>query len=228
MNAPEVVSHPDMLARHLPLAGRDLLDVGCGDGALARALRRRGARVWGIEPVEALVAAFNEGLGPEDGRAEQGVAEDLPFPDGRFDGVLFFNSLHHLPSEAMAPALDEAWRVTTAGGRLLVVEPVAAGPYFELIRGIEDETAVRAQAQQAIAAFSQRHGLRPEAISYTAAIMHADAAAVLDKLLKADAARAPAVERERATVERRFSELGEATPRGTRFLQPMSLHVFTR
>ena len=39
----------EWIDRHAPLAGKDVLDVGCGGGILAEAMARRGARVTGID-----------------------------------------------------------------------------------------------------------------------------------------------------------------------------------
>jgi 2-polyprenyl-6-hydroxyphenyl methylase/3-demethylubiquinone-9 3-methyltransferase len=39
----------DWIDGHTPLAGKDVLDVGCGGGILAEAMARRGARVTGID-----------------------------------------------------------------------------------------------------------------------------------------------------------------------------------
>src|SRR3990170_6721103 len=42
----------EWIERHAPLAGKDVLDVGCGGGILAEAMARRGARVTGIDLAE--------------------------------------------------------------------------------------------------------------------------------------------------------------------------------
>ena len=39
----------DVLAELIALPDRQMVDVGCGDGALARFMARRGARVLGID-----------------------------------------------------------------------------------------------------------------------------------------------------------------------------------
>lgn len=63
----------------------------------------------------------------------RGVGERLPFAGGTFDLVLFFNSLPHVPPGAQAAALAEAARVLRTGGDLVVVEPPAGGPGFDLL-----------------------------------------------------------------------------------------------
>ena len=45
----------DFIDGHAGLAGRKVLDVGCGGGLLAEAMERRGARVTGIDAGETAV-----------------------------------------------------------------------------------------------------------------------------------------------------------------------------
>ncbi len=45
-----------LLAMLAPVTGKRLLDVGCGDGALALALARRGATVTGLDVDRAMIA----------------------------------------------------------------------------------------------------------------------------------------------------------------------------
>jgi hypothetical protein len=61
----------------------------------------------------------------------------------------------------MDAALAEAARVVGPGGAVYVQEPVAEGAYFELVRPVEDETHVRAAAQEALARAGE-NGLRTE------------------------------------------------------------------
>src|SRR3990167_6474965 len=64
-----------------PVAGLQLLDVGCGDGAFAAQLSRRGADVTGLDADPDMVMAARKGAGAESARLRivQGTAERLPF-----------------------------------------------------------------------------------------------------------------------------------------------------
>src|SRR5581483_9176422 len=53
----EVIGDLDVLERLVPVSGRDVVDVGCGGGALVRALAARGARMTGVEISESQLAA---------------------------------------------------------------------------------------------------------------------------------------------------------------------------
>jgi ubiquinone/menaquinone biosynthesis C-methylase UbiE len=130
------------------LAGVKVLDVGCGSGALARVLVAEGAEVTGVDPNrQALTAARS--VAPA-AHFEQAGAEALPFEDAAFDVVLIVNALHHVPLAAMDRALAEAARVTRPAGLLIVIEPLASGSFFDALRVVEDETAVRLAAQDAL------------------------------------------------------------------------------
>jgi len=117
--APRAIYAGESLCDAVPLyAGDRVLDVGCGTGNTALAAARRGAQVWGVDPVPALLekarerAAF-EGL---EVSFDHGGAEALPYKDGPFDAVLSTFGL--VFCEDHAKAVSEAARVLRPGGRL--------------------------------------------------------------------------------------------------------------
>jgi SAM-dependent methyltransferase len=138
----------DVLGELLAPAGRALVDVGCGDGALVRALARRGARMTGVEVSEEQLARARAHPPVADERYLVGSGQALPLPDDGADAVVFLQSLHHVPAEHMDAALAEAARVAPL---VYVQEPLAQGPFFDLVALVDDETRVRALAQEAIA-----------------------------------------------------------------------------
>ncbi|MCW8971490.1 MAG: class I SAM-dependent methyltransferase, partial [Rhodospirillales bacterium] len=140
----------DVVRECLELGGKRVIDVGCGDGGLVRLLTRAGAKATGIEPNPKALAKAEKYDRVADEAYIEGVGEALPFDDGSIDIVVFFNSLHHIPSEAMGPSLQEARRVLKPNGVIFISEPIAAGPHFEMMRPIDDETEVRALAYQAM------------------------------------------------------------------------------
>jgi SAM-dependent methyltransferase len=136
-------------AAFAPLAGRRILDIGCGPGRLIEALSRRAVLASGIDPDPEAVAQAMALLPSADVR--QAGAERLPFADASFDGTIFLNSLHHVPVALMLQALLEALRVVGRAGSVVVVEPLPEGPFFEAMRPLEDEIEVRLAAQDALA-----------------------------------------------------------------------------
>jgi SAM-dependent methyltransferase len=99
------------------VAGRRILDVGCGAGPVLEALRDRGAIVTGVDPSTKMLELARRRLG--DGAALQraDLSYPLPFPDGAFDDVIAALVLHYL--EDWGPALAELRRVLKPGGRLI-------------------------------------------------------------------------------------------------------------
>lgn len=98
------------LADHAP-PGR-ILDLACGDGALAEQVVVRGRAVEGLDRNAAELACARERL---PGVAlHEGDARDLPFPDGSFDGVLSHMALMLIPDGDRVAA--EIRRVCQPGG----------------------------------------------------------------------------------------------------------------
>jgi ubiquinone/menaquinone biosynthesis C-methylase UbiE len=84
------------LDRLLPLSGKRLLEVGCGDGRLTWALAERAADVVAMDPDRRAIAAARRALPRrlrKRVRFDVGQAESLPYPDGAFDAVVFSWSL---------------------------------------------------------------------------------------------------------------------------------------
>lgn len=207
--------------------GRRVLDIGSGNGALVAWLRREGARAIGIEPnVPLLRSAFaRASAGPGGNRNDRWIAaraEALPLADGNVDAALFFNSLHHVEPAAQGAALVEAARVLRPGGDLLVIEPLARGSYFDLLRPLDDETEVRAAALAAIAAVPPDMLVPARRVEYPTVLAYPDVAAVVGAFTRADPGRAPAAAQALPTITERFERLGWRQPDGNRrFDQPM-------
>ena len=146
------------------LAGKTVVDIGSGDGSLARSLAELGAEASGFDP-----------LGPEqswtaikDGRfrlVREG-AEALPLEAGSVDVVLFIYSLHHIPPAILPGVLGEARRVLREGGHLYVAEPLPEGPLQEVSELYHDETMVRQHAAGILAAETPGLFVKHEQISY--------------------------------------------------------------
>jgi len=218
--------HPEVLARHLAVAGKTLLDVGCGSGALVRLLAREGGQPVGLDPQWAQVERARA-AGPE--RYVVGWGQHLPFADASFDVVLFFNALHHVPVAVMGGALDEARRVLKPEGLLCVVEPVAAGTHFQLLQPVEDETDVRAAAEAELGRLEAAGRLRRRAQErYAVASRYRVFDEWRDTVLAVDPERRHALERLRPQLEQRFQELGELEEDGRRlFRQPARFDLFS-
>ncbi|MET9224236.1 class I SAM-dependent methyltransferase [Lentzea sp. NPDC003310] len=107
------------------VAGRRVLDAGCGAGPLFAALRERGAVVSGFDVSAGMVERARLRLGPDADLRVADLADPLPYGDAEFDDVVASLVLHYL--EDWGPALGELRRVLRPGGRLIasVNHPVA-------------------------------------------------------------------------------------------------------
>ena len=112
---PTPVHH--LLVREGGLAGKRVLDIGCGTGAhLAVLAAYFGCEVAGLDASEGMLAEARAKLPDADLRL--GPAEHLPFTDASFDAALMAMVAHHLDRSR---AFAEARRVLEPGGRLLIV-----------------------------------------------------------------------------------------------------------
>jgi ubiquinone/menaquinone biosynthesis C-methylase UbiE len=95
-------------------AGRQVLDVGCGPGALTAELVRRvgAANVSAVDPSEPFVAAAR--ARNPDVHVARAAAEQLPFADDEFDAALAQLVVHFMADPVAG--LREMARVTHSGG----------------------------------------------------------------------------------------------------------------
>ncbi len=228
---PEVplMKHTAVLREHVKLAGAKIADVGCGDGGLVRAMTRAGATVVGIEPgAQQLARAMAaEPAGDETYLCAYGEA--LPLPDGSLDGLVFFNSLHHVPVEVQGAALAEAARVVRSGGWIYVQEPLAEGAFFEMVKPIEDETLVRAKAYDAVKQACSGESLaEQEEFVYRAPHRLPSFKAFRDGLVSVDPARRVAVEAREESLRQAFMAAAEQRDDAFWFEIPSRLNLLQR
>ena len=98
------------------LPGRATLEIGCGEGRVARDLQDRGHRVTGVDSSPTLLDAASSA--DPDGEYVLADAASLPFADATFDLVVAYNSLMDI--DDMAGAVREAARVLRPDGRFCV------------------------------------------------------------------------------------------------------------
>jgi SAM-dependent methyltransferase len=98
-------------------AARRVLDVGCGEGQVARRLAARGADVVGLDPTVAQLAVARERGGSA--RYGRAVAEQLPCRSAAFDAVVMCLVIEHI--HPFEPVFAEVARVLAPGGRFLLL-----------------------------------------------------------------------------------------------------------
>ena len=219
-----------MLERLAQPAGRDVVDIGCGGGALVRELTARGARVVGVEVSESQLAAALAQDGGRGTRYVVGEAQRLPLDDSSADVAVFMRTLHHVPKPSMLDALREAGRVVRTDGLVYVAEPLTEGDFFELVSLVEDELDVRCAAQDALAAATTAGLKRATTIDYDVRVCIRDLATLRRRIVSVDPQRAATFDARRSQLADAFARLGEPGDReGERcFVAPMRADVLRR
>ncbi len=111
-----------------PVAGKQLLNVGCGTGGFNVVAERAGAVTWGVDSdPEALAICRLKSAHEQARRFILAVAEALPFRSESFDLVYCFSALEHVLDEARAVA--EMIRVVRPGGAVYLHAPNAWACY---------------------------------------------------------------------------------------------------
>lgn len=120
--------HREAFLAGLPAPPATVLDIGCGEGRLARDLRSLGYEVTGVDGSATLIAAARA-ADPE-GDYHVADAADLPFPDASFDLAAAFMSPQDL--DDLDGALHEAARVLVPSGHLraALVHPINSAGAF--------------------------------------------------------------------------------------------------
>ncbi len=109
----------DYIDRAVGLAGKEVLDVGCGGGILSESMAVRGARVLGIDMGEmplrvAELHTLESGVEVEYRRVPvETLAAERP---ASFDAVTCMEMLEHVPSPASV--IDASARLVRPGGQL--------------------------------------------------------------------------------------------------------------
>lgn len=115
----------DACLSDVPLAGKAVLDIGCGTGFFVDWYRKRGAIVTGIDitdvAIERLRARFDSEFFTQD------IADPDFTPPRAFDVVNMWDVIYHVTDpDAFARALDNVAKSLAPGGRFLFTDTFGA------------------------------------------------------------------------------------------------------
>ncbi len=102
-----------------------IADLGSGEGAFAFLLAERAKKVIAVDTSARMIEVAREQAlrhGIENVEYRMGDMEEVPIDDAAVDLVFFSQSLHH----ALHPerAIQEAWRILSPGGRIVILDLV--------------------------------------------------------------------------------------------------------
>ncbi len=217
------------LASLVPLEGARVAELGCGKADFARKLVER-TGVASVTAFEVDRVQHQRNLaGPQHPKLSfaYGGAEEIPMPDGAFDGVVMMKSLHHVPIGHLDRALADIRRVLKPGGWLYVSEPVYAGEFNEIVRLFHDEGVVRAEAYRALQRASNA-GVMETALEheFISPLAFRDYDDFVEKIVRATHSEHVYTEEVAAHVRARFAK--HETPQGARFIRPMRVNLLRR
>ena len=112
-----ILLDPVMLRLCGDVAGKRVLDLGCGEGRFSRMLAERGARCTGLDVTREMCLTARE----RDASANEYLMSDaarLPFADASFDLVVSYITLVDIPY--YREAIVECGRVLRPGGTMVV------------------------------------------------------------------------------------------------------------
>jgi SAM-dependent methyltransferase len=134
-----------------------VLDLGCGRGAVLIAVARRlpRGRVTGVDLWRSVDQSGNSESVTRANAEAEGVADrielrtgditELPFPDATFDLVVSSLVIHNIHSkQGRRKAVAEAVRVLRPGGRLVIADISRARDYAAQLSTVDDSDAVDA------------------------------------------------------------------------------------
>jgi SAM-dependent methyltransferase len=148
--------------------GMDVIDVGCGTGALTRVLVSRlgPEHVTGVDPSESFVAAFRDRFPAV--RIEHASAESLPLADDEFDAAIAQLVVHFMRDPV--GGIREMARVTRPGGAVAACvwdHAGGTGPlhlFWEAARqldpGVPDEASLPGAREGHLVELFEAAGLR--------------------------------------------------------------------
>jgi ubiquinone/menaquinone biosynthesis C-methylase UbiE len=152
-----------------PRSGQKVLDVGCGTGTLALALKERapGAEVIGLDADEEILERARAKAGDRglEVRFDRALSTSLPYDDSSLDIVLSTLFFHHLTGADKRRTAAEIARVLKPGGELHVADmgrpadPLMRIVFFSTVRLFDGLEKTRDNAAGALPQIFENGGM---------------------------------------------------------------------
>lgn len=122
--------YQEILDRVNKLEGNTILDLGCGNGNVISLLKKeREAFYYGLDISQNMIEGAKKRCG-EEVDFVLGDAENLPYPDDKFDIIICNASFHHYPRPKVA--VSEIKRVLKKNGTLILGDPTVPGIFIKI------------------------------------------------------------------------------------------------
>ena len=117
-NPNDTLERPVLLELVGELAGRRILDLGCGDAAFGQHALLHGGRAYtGVEGSRNMVAVARQALAGTPGEVHHAAIETWAYPEATFDLVVSRLALHYLAD--VEPVFARVYGALAAGGRFV-------------------------------------------------------------------------------------------------------------
>jgi ubiquinone/menaquinone biosynthesis C-methylase UbiE len=147
-NTSQRATELDIMRQTLPLAGSQILELGCGRAWMTRQIAQLLSPA-SIIATETDLIQHEKNLLIDDLPGvtfAYGSAAAIDLPDASVDIVIMLKSLHHVPEDLMDQAMGEIARVLRPGGLAYISEPVYSGDLNRIMSLFHDEKMVRQSA----------------------------------------------------------------------------------
>jgi 2-polyprenyl-3-methyl-5-hydroxy-6-metoxy-1,4-benzoquinol methylase len=115
------------------LAGKKILELGCGTGYFTKELVKTGGNITAIDISPDLINVARSKVSAKNVEFRIENAYDMYFSDNQFDSIIGSSVLHHLDINR---ALKECFRVLRKGGTIYFTEPNMLNPQIALQKNI--------------------------------------------------------------------------------------------